>query len=339
MTKHSVPAFRLSLIAAAAWIVSLPALSATFEGEIKVNGSTEQSSPPSDSVWGYGSNSSYYGYVWSGSSRVSAVSTDYNNRQWVETILTFKQTVTNPYATAQNVTFDFHIPRSRTAISLGSLYNTPNLLSFSAAASMLGEITWGGNSAWSVSYGVTGSGTVAEGGSIAINGPVRSASASGFSITGLEGDGVQVRTGNAYTYNPDTYEYDIEERTGLAGGAYVTSDNYYGSLALGTIGGNQSLELTYTLKAMTHFEGTYIVSSYSECYGGYGGACATAGGYDPFGIEFEPAPDGLGIALSFTSAVPEPGSYALMLGGLAVLSWAARRQRRRQHLHGSNKQG
>lgn len=36
------------------------------------------------------------------------------------------------------------------------------------------------------------------------------------------------------------------------------------------------------------------------------------------------------VASGLTAAVPEPGTYALMLSGLALLGWAARRQARRQ---------
>ncbi|MBT9492182.1 MAG: PEP-CTERM sorting domain-containing protein [Paucibacter sp.] len=148
----------------------------------------------------------------------------------------------------------------------------------------------------------------------------------------MEGPGVIKMTGEGDLYDPVSGTYLPGPHTGLVGGAYVMSDNYQGLLNLGTIGANQSLELTYTLKASASFEGTYIVNSGADCYGGYGGACAQAGGYDPFGIDFQPEPNNGGIALSFTPAVPEPATYALMLGGLGLLAWGTRRQRSKPHL-------
>lgn len=327
----SVPAFRLTLIAAAVWLLNAtPAQAATFEGAIIADGVTQVSSAPDNQVYGYDYSSSYSGYVDYGQSRVNASSSGQPLRKEVETVLTFRQTVVNPYASAQNVSFSFHIPRSRTSISLGSEYSSaPNLLSFSAAASLMGEISWGGASVWGVSYGVSGSGNVTNGGSLNFSGLSSSASASGFTVGTLEGPGVITMTGEGELYDPVSGTYLPGPHTGLVGGAYVTSDNYQGLLNLGTIGANESLELTYTLKATASFEGTYIVNSGADCYGGYGGACAQAGGYDPFGIEFEPAPNNGGVSLTFTAAVPEPGTYALMLGGLGLLAWSARRK---QHL-------
>ncbi|MCV2353084.1 PEP-CTERM sorting domain-containing protein [Paucibacter sp. B2R-40] len=329
----SVPAFRLTLIAAAVWLLhAAPAQAATFEGAIIADGVTQVSSAPSNQVSGYDYSSSYSGYADYGQSRVNASSSGQPLRKEVETVLTFHQTVVNPYASAQNVSFSFNIPRSRTSISLGSEYSSaPNLLSFSAAASLMGDISWGGASVWNVSYGVSGSGSVANGGgSLNYSGLSSSASASGFTVGALAGPGVIKLTGDGDLYDPATGTYLPGPHTGLVGGAYVTSDNYQGLLNLGTIGANESLELTYTLKATASFEGTYIVNSGSDCYGGYGGACAQAGGYDPFGIDFEPEPNNGGITLNFTAAVPEPSTYALMLGGLGLLAWSSRRQAGKQ---------
>ena len=36
----------------------------------------------------------------------------------------------------------------------------------------------------------------------------------------------------------------------------------------------------------------------------------------------------LGLVVPLTAAVPEPGTYALMLSGLGLMAWFARRQRR-----------
>ena len=122
-------------------------------------------------------------------------------------------------------------------------------------------------------------------------------------------------------YDPATGDFT---RQGFTGEAYVLSDPYQGLLNLGTIAGNASVDLSYTLKASALFDATYLENASASCYG-----CVSPGGYDPFGIEFSPAPGG-GIDLQFTAAVPELGSYALMLGGLAVLAWAARGRRRRR---------
>lgn len=331
MTHRSVPAFRLTLVAVAVLAAAAPALhAATFEGAIQGNGSVLVSSTPDTSVYGWAASSSYSGNVDGGQSRVSALSGGQPDRQLIETTLTFRQTVTNPYATAQNVSFSFYIPRSQAKVTLGQGDGAPNLQTYTAAATMMGDIRWGGANVWSMQYGVAGSGSVASGGgTLGITGPLRSDSASGFNISELQGGGAQIITSDIWIWDPVLNDYRIELRTGFTGEAYVTSDPYNGLLNLGTIAGNASVALTYTLKASALFEATYLEDSSSSCYG-YG--CVEAGGYDPFGIDFTPAADGGGIDLQFTAAVPEPGSHALMLGGLAVLAWAARGQRsRRSH--------
>lgn len=333
--RDSVPAFRLTLTAAAVWLLTaMAAQAATFEGAITADGLTQVSSAPNTQVWGYDQSSGYSGDATYGNSRVNAASSGQPLRKVVETVLTFRQTVVNPYASAQNVSFSFHIPRSRTSISLGSEYSSaPNLQSFSAAASLMGEISWGGASVWGINYGVSGSGSVANGGgSLTFSGLSSSTSASDFTVGTLQGPGVITMTGGGDLYDPISGNTLPGPHTGLVGGAYVMSDNYQGLLNLGTIGANATLELTYTLKASASFEGTYIVNSGADCYGGYGGSCAEAGGYDPFGIDFEPAPNDGGIVLSFTAAVPEPSTYALMLGGLGLVACGARQQRRKQPL-------
>jgi hypothetical protein len=330
MNHRSVPAFRLTLVAAAALAVATPALhAATFEGAIEGNGTVLASSPPDSYVYGYSNSSSYSGYIDGGQSRVSALSAGQSGQQLIETTLTFRQTVINPYDTAQNVSFSFFIPRSQARVTLGQSYATPNLQTYTAAGTMMGDITWGGASVWSMQYGVAGTGSVASGsGTLDIVGPVRSASASGFTISALQGGGAQITTADVWVYDPVLEDYRVESRTGFTGEAYLQSDPYNGLLNLGTIAGHASVDLTYTLKASANFEATYLEDSFSACYG-YG--CVNVGGYDPFGIDFTPAPNGGGgIDLQFTAAVPEPDSYALMLVGLAVLAWAARGQRSRR---------
>ena len=45
-------------------------------------------------------------------------------------------------------------------------------------------------------------------------------------------------------------------------------------------------------------------------------------------LEKAPGTDGGGEIRGFLAPVPEPGSYALLLSGLAVVGWVARRQKR-----------
>jgi hypothetical protein len=289
----------------------------TFEGQIVADGVPLATATPDAYVYGYAytansGSSTFEGAAASGYSRVSATSDGSVGKLAVQSTLVYRQTVTNPYATAQNVAFNFYIPRSRTTISLG--YGT-NIQTFTAVASFLGNISWGGDTAWQMEYGLAGIGS-APSTSVSLNaiGPVLSASASGFTVGGLQG-GFYISSDNI----------DDVPVTGLAGDAYVLSDPYAGYLELGVIGANASVELTYTLTASATFDATYRDNSSAGAYG-YGGF-AQAGGYDPFGIEFAPDPIDGGIQLVFTQAVPEPATYGLLLAGLMAVGAATRRRR------------
>ena len=315
---NSVPVFRPTILAAAmAFALHAPwAQATTFEGQILADGVALTTATPDTYVYGYANtasnwSSTFEGVAYSGYSRVSATSNGSTAMLAVQSTLVYRQTVTNPYATAQNVAFNFYIPRSRTTIDLG--YGT-NIQTFTAVASFLGNISWGGSTAWQMEYGLAGSGSAPLATtSVTAIGPVLSASASGFGVGDMQ-DNLHI---NSETIDEVTV-------TGLAGDVYLQSDPYSGYLDLGVIGGNASVELTYTLTASASFDATYRDNSSGGAYG-YGGY-AHAGGYDPFGIDFAPAPDG-GIELVFTPAVPEPATYGLLLAGLLAVGAATRRRR------------
>ena len=316
----SVPAFRPTALAAAvAFALHAPWLHAsTFEGEVVADSVTLTSAAPASSVYGDSNTagdwlSLFEGHAASGFSRVSATSDGSLNAASVQSTLIYRQSVTNPFATAQNVGFNFYIPNSRVYIPLG---DGTNLQTVTAVATFFGNISWGGSTAWSMSYGVTGSGNApANTVSQTAIGPALSPSASGFVINALEGG----------LYVNDGFEDDMPV-TGLAGYIQVRSDPYSGYLDLGVIAGNATVELTYTLIASASFEATYRDSSASSSYG-YGGY-AQAGGFDPFGIEFTPDPNSGGIQIEFTQAVPEPSTYAMLLGGLLAVGAVTARRRR-----------
>lgn len=316
----SVPAFRPRLLATSLAFAFLApwAHAATFEGQISTDGLAVESAPPAGAVYGYSStaasgSSSFAGDAATGESRVSATSSGAPLATLVDTTLVFRQTVVNPYATAQQVGFEFHIPRSRAYLTLGS---GTSIQSFSAIASFIGDISWGGQTAWSIAYGIEGSGSVGQGGGTLVkSGPTLSSSASGFTVLDLQG---------SIYLSSDTID-DVEV-FGLSGDGTVMSDSYTGYLDLGVIGPNQSVELSYTLAGSASFEATYRDNSSAGAYG-YGGY-AQAGGFDPFGIDFSPDPTDGGIQIVFTQAVPEPGTYALMAIGLLGVAGAARRRQR-----------
>lgn len=303
----------LAVSLAIAFACTAPRLhAATFEGTILVEGVPIVVDGPAASVSGFVSttqqiNSTFQGDVSTGFSRVSAAAATVPSAASAGSTLVFRQMVTNPFATAQNVAFNFVIPRSRTSIDLG--FDT-NLQSFTAAASFAGDISWGGASVWNIGYGVQGSGSVALGSaSASAFGPNLSASASGFTVSG---------------FYSDVGLYTNEPLTGIAGYAQLESDEYTGRLELGVLQAGQSVELTYTLSASAMFQGTYRDGSQAGAYG-YG-ELAQAGGFDPFGIDF--TPDAGGIQFEFSPApIPEPSTYALLAGGLGVLAWATRRRR------------
>lgn len=89
-----------------------------------------------------------------------------------------------------------------------------------------------------------------------------------------------------------------------------TLDAYNGTLNLGQVGAGQALDVRYVLTSRSYWNDP------DGCAYECGGVQATVS--DPLGYSG---------AARITSAVPEPETYAMLLAGLGLLGWAARRKR------------
>jgi hypothetical protein len=308
---QSVPALRPSLVAvAAALALVAPALHAqgTFEGTIVNDGALLAADGPASNVFGQAMTtgfvfSRFEGHVSDGLSRVASSSNGRDGIGQVTTTLTYRELVTAPFA--GNAAFPFFIPGSRVAM-LVEPGNDSLVRSFSANTTFSAQIAWGGQTLWSVSFGIEASGNVENQTlSVVKVGPTATPSAAGFVVGGLD--------------NGIDFEYDGPPYA-IRGYAQLSSDPYEGLLALGELQAGEQKELVYTLTAVS----SYVDDSNGASYG-YGGYAA-AGGFDPFGIEFTPNPAGDGV-LIVPSPIPEPSTYALMLAGIAGVSLLARRRR------------
>jgi PEP-CTERM motif len=124
----------------------------------------------------------------------------------------------------------------------------------------------------------------------------------------------------------------------LAPGASVT---FLGSIALGASGFNPSLPANYSTNDFYSFASGLLAVGSDQVARELGGPAATSGvgGYSlgdagSVSLTFTNSTNALlttylesGVTVYTASAVPEPGTYALLLAGLSALGWVARRRR------------
>lgn len=265
----------------------------------------------------HGAGTAYDGSV-SGALLVTQVqaSSDGSEGRSFTSRLSFTQTVTNPYADARAVGFDFVVPGSRLQITTrrGEYRNH----SLDAGAAFSGRIEWGADSVWTVDYGITAQ---AEADSrrlvTAVSPASRSPSAADYGWT--VHDDLAVIDAPVGYFDPVTGVWHTTGSERVIDGSLELSTGLYSKhLSLGVLGGGETRTLRYTLEAVAWY------ADRSSAPAGFGGAgWAAAGGSDPFGVQFEPA-----TALSFTTPVPEPGTVLTMAAGLlAVAARVAARRR------------
>lgn len=228
--------------------------------------------------------------------------------------LTFTQTVTNPFASAQAVGFDFVIPATRLRIDAQRGEYRSYVLDGGARFS--GRIDWGTESVWSVDYGIGAQADAPAGRLVTTESPSsRSVAAADFQWS--THNTLALADAPVGDFDPLTGEWRTTGSERVVEGAFELASGLYGKrLSLGVLGAGETRTLSYTLEASA-----WYADRTSEPSGHGGAGWASAGGSDPFGIQFEPT-----TAISFSSPVPEPGALLLMAAGLAALAGVRRRQ-------------
>jgi len=188
------------------------------------------------------------------------------------------------------LTFSFFIGRGRVAVQ--SEYEST---AYSGYAGLVGEIYWGDTKLWGVNLGVSSIGTV-DG-----DGNLQRVHGQDFTTDGAAGDFTVAGSDAEYYYDP-----------------------YAKTLDLGILAAGDERLLTYTLGGV----GEYVGGGGGDMYG-YGGQ-AIVGAFDPFDFEGRPVDEfGNPLPGGLQAPIPEPGTYAMLGLGLAMLSGLARYRRRR----------
>ena len=263
----------------------------------------------------YGSDSGNFGSRSSGSGV-------YN----VNGMFRISETITNTSAIAQNATFNFFVTPGLISNEIGSALTGSNQVS----AGLNFDIKRNGSSIWGSSATLT-------------------SNAGGTTYTTTGDAGLYSGAGTYYSVAGASRSVDLGV---INAGQSITLSYEMSSFANGvSVAGPDRFvpETTY------HVPGQWVepcwecgyggsVSQYVEAHdvtvpaytvlGTASGSHASSG--DPFTIDWytghaystgQPSVDPFGSSVTFTAAVPEPSEYALMLAGLGLMGWTARRRR------------
>lgn len=254
----------------------------------------------------------------------------------VNGMFSISQTIANNTAFAQNATFNFYI----TPGFINNEIGTPLTGSHYVSAGLTFDIKRNGSSIWGSSATL-------------------SSNAGGTTYSATGDTGLYSGSGTYYSVAGVNRSIDLGV---INAGQSITLSYEMSSFANGVSEAGPARlvpEITY------HVPGQWVDSCWGECgygddgYGGYGGLLeyieahdvtvpahevpGTASGShassgDPFDIDWSdgrayflgaPAVDRLGSSVTFTAVVPEPSEYAMLLAGLGLVGWMARRRRAR----------